>query len=88
MRLATFLLAMSVALPAAAAPAGKPKRPDEVVCKLLNETGSRIRINRVCMTRGDWEREELRMQMGFAELQQRDGGDGQSRGGVARPGPQ
>jgi hypothetical protein len=28
---------------------------DEVICKNIRELGSRIKVNRVCMTRADWE---------------------------------
>jgi hypothetical protein len=36
-------------------------RADTVVCRDLQETGSRIRFNRVCLTNADWERAEFRV---------------------------
>lgn len=42
--------------PATAAKPIKPARgaPDEVICKSVLETGSRLGGKRVCMTRADW----------------------------------
>jgi hypothetical protein len=38
---------------AAAAPAAAKKKPDEMVCKSIAVTGSRV-VNRICMTRAEW----------------------------------
>jgi invasion protein IalB len=37
-----------------AATAGKSFNPNEVVCEKQEETGSRLAVRRVCMTRSQW----------------------------------
>lgn len=37
----------------AATPAAVKKKPDEMVCKSIAVTGSRV-VNRICMTRAEW----------------------------------
>jgi hypothetical protein len=40
--------------------AKEQSRTDALECRDLQETGSRIRFNRVCLTRADWQRAEFR----------------------------
>jgi hypothetical protein len=40
--------------------AKEPSRADRLVCRDLQESGSRIRFNRVCLTNTEWERAEFR----------------------------
>ena len=58
-----FVLAVAAAATfsasaAAAAENSQKSSRDRLVCRTLDESGSRTRSNRVCKTKGEWEREE------------------------------
>jgi hypothetical protein len=59
---------------AAGAPAAKPqdKKGDGLVCREVEETGSRLSSQRVCMTREQWEasRRAARDAVSQAQMQQ------------------
>jgi hypothetical protein len=56
MRNLTILLLVASAPASADAPKSTPKlNPDEMVCRTLQETGSRLSAHRLCMTRAEWQ---------------------------------
>jgi hypothetical protein len=54
-------------------------RAQEVRCRTSRVTGSRTRVNRVCMTRAEWEAVESRARENVEELQGRGSGGMQCR---------
>ncbi len=54
-------------------------RSQEVRCRTSRVTGSRTRVNRVCMTRAEWEAVEARARENVDELQGRGSGGPQCR---------
>lgn len=53
-----LLLALAPAVAAAEPPAssaGRAYNPNETICRVTGETGSRLNRSRVCMTRAQWE---------------------------------
>lgn len=40
--------------------AKEQSRADALVCRNLQESGSRVRFDRVCLTEAEWERAEIR----------------------------
>ena len=56
-KIASFAALLIVAFaPAPALAAAKPKADSKgMICRDLDETGSRLRSNRVCMTKEQWE---------------------------------
>ena len=51
------LAADSAPAPAQAAPAAEPVKPeDQIVCKRVDVSGTRIQLPKKCMTRKDWAR--------------------------------
>lgn len=43
--------------------------PNEVICKTSPSTGSRIRRDRICMTRAQWREHDQQVRRGVDELQ-------------------
>lgn len=52
------LVILALLVPAAAAAQGSQNDPNERICRVTGETGSRLARNRICKTRAEWE--ELR----------------------------
>lgn len=43
-------------------------KKDKVVCREDKATGSRVHVNRVCMTRGEWDEMQHNINSGIAEI--------------------
>ena len=54
-KIASFAALLIVAAPAPTLAAAKPKDSKGMIRRDLDETGSRLRSNRVCMTKEQWE---------------------------------
>ena len=74
-----FLFALAVAsgaaAPAAAAgdsPRHAPKNPNDMICRDVGVTGSRLDVKRICMTRQQWDeqRRDARDAVDRAQTQQ------------------
>lgn len=71
-RLLLLVCALAAAGQAAAAPRHGAKDPDDIICRELPLSGSRLDSRRVCMTRRDWDeqRREARETIDKAQRQQ------------------
>lgn len=70
----TLLLVALVTLSAASTPPAKENgrdRPeaDEVVCQKVEQTGSRLAVKRICMTRSQWSERRLQDRQAVEKVQ-------------------
>lgn len=54
-KLTMVAVVATVSAPVIAAPEN-PYDPDKIICRSTNATGSRIVVERICLSRGEWER--------------------------------
>ncbi|HEX4739539.1 MAG TPA: hypothetical protein VH331_18475 [Allosphingosinicella sp.] len=73
MKTASFAALLIVSAIPAPAPAATRPKPDAkaMICRDIDETGSRLRTTRVCMTRGEWEAARRDAQQEFDQGQKR-----------------
>ena len=71
-----LLLGTAAGATVAASHKGRTKSPDDIICKELSMSGSRLDEKRVCMTRFQWEdqQREARQTIEKAQTQQINGG--------------
>ncbi len=59
---------------------GKPN-PNEVICKRVGMTGTRVSRQKVCMTRADWQQDAEEAQGAASSMRSQSGTDGGRNGG-------
>ena len=67
---AALLIVSAAPIPAHAAPRPKPDAK-AMICRDIEETGSRLRTTRVCMTKGEWDAAQRDVQQEFDQGQKR-----------------
>ncbi|MBV9931549.1 MAG: hypothetical protein JO013_11475 [Alphaproteobacteria bacterium] len=61
---------------AVAADAGKKSDSDKLICRTMDELGSRLASKRVCLTRSQWRQQEDMKREGLDKIRIRTGQDG------------
>jgi hypothetical protein len=61
--------AASAQTPPAHARQGPAYNPNETVCRMVRETGSRLSQNRICMTRAEWDQYRRQMRQNIDQAQ-------------------
>lgn len=86
--LAVILLVPALLAGAAPAAADGPKpKDDELICRANRATGSRIRINKRCMTRAEWDKIETETRKAVDDFSVRSSANSGGGGGAASGGP-